>query len=236
MTVATGLTPVSIRAVTLAETQPSAFWSEAQSLFDELCELAERLRLSPEVTDEVARKVVAVAERIPDSPDDLSAMDPYLRASLLTAVVHAQAAAVKRERGRLVVEVERARQALRDIVDEHAVWRGGPRDAARWLVEDARIGRADVEELLDISSTTLRRWLDEREPTEPSPEASQRAMVVAKIVNHLRHAMTPRGVAMWLREPHPLLDDRTPLEELKDARSYQSLVHLAAGSRSAGAT
>jgi len=205
-------------------------------LFEELCNLAERLSQSATVTVELAGDIVAAAERIPESPDDLSEMDPYLRASLLTAVVHAQAAAVRRDRPRLVVALERARQAMRDIVDEHPVWRGGARDAVRWLVESARIPRTDVEDLLEVSPTTLRRWLDKGDATEPLADAAERAMVVAKIVNHLRHAMTPRGVVLWLQEPHPLLDDRSPLEEMKDARAYQSLIHLAAGARSVGAT
>jgi hypothetical protein len=228
---------VTIPTVTLdATVAPSRFWAESQSLFEEIGSLSERLSQMDRVTDEMAEATAAVAERIPESPQDLSDMDPYLRTSLLTAVVHSQAAATRRDRPRLVIALERARQAMRDIVDERPVWTGGARDAVRWLVEDARIPRSDVEELLEMSSATIRRWLDPDDSVEPSAEAADRAMAVAKIVNHLRHAMTPRGVVMWLQEPHPLLDDRAPLVELKDARSYQSLVHLAAGARSVGAT
>lgn len=60
--------------------------------------------------------------------------------------------------------------------------------------------------------------------------------MVAKIVNHLRHAMTPRGAVQWLQRPHPMLDDRRPIEELKDPDSYQRLIHLASGTRSFVAT
>jgi uncharacterized protein (DUF2384 family) len=223
--------------VSLAEVeQTGVFWQESGALFETFCELVEELSRSTNVSAAFVRRVVETAERIPETPVDLADMDPYLRTSLLTAVVHSQSAASRRERSRLLIELERARQAMRDIVDERPVWRGGPRDAARWLVEDARIPKADIERLLDISPTTLRRWLDPDDGTEPSADTAERAAAVAKIVNHLRHAMTPRGVVMWLQAPHPDLDDRAPIDELKDFRSYQRLIHLAAGARSVGAT
>jgi hypothetical protein len=223
--------------VSVAEVVPTnAFWNATGALFDTFSELVEELSRSAEVSDAFIERVRETAERIPESPDDLSGIDPYLRTSLLTAVVHSMSAASRRERSRLLVELERARQALRDIVDERPVWTGGPRDAARWLMEEARIPKSDIERLLSISSTTLRRWLDPDDETEPSVDTADRAAAVAKIVNHLRHAMTPRGVVLWLQAPHPALDDRAPVDELKDFRSYHRLVHLAAGARSVGAT
>jgi uncharacterized protein (DUF2384 family) len=55
---------------------------------------------------------------------------------------------------------------------------------------------------------------------------------MAKVVNHLRHSMTPRGAVQWLLRPHPALDDRRPVDELKDPTSYRLLINLASGTRS----
>jgi len=220
----------------VALTQQAAFQgfaAHAPELFEEFCKLAQELQESSEVTESLAKEVTRLAERIPDTGDGLADTDPFLRLSLLTGVVHAQAAAAERDRPRLVVAVERARQALRDIVDEDPIWRGGPVAALRFLLDEVQLPRTQVQELLDVGASTLRRWL---ETDQVPPPAAERVAVVAKIVNHLRHALTARGVVMWLNEPHPDLDDRSPIDELKDVRSYQRLVYLAAGARSAGAS
>lgn len=212
------------------------FWDDAPVLLDVLQNIVSELGQSGEVAAELEERVGQIADLIPETPEPLRLMDPYLRDALLTAVVHAQRAVDTARRRELLIALERARQAVRDLLDERPVWVGGPKHAVRWLVDEAQLPKSVVEELLDFSPTTLRRWLDPEDETEPSPEAADRAQVVAKIVNHLRHAMTARGVAIWMMEPHPDLDDRAPVTELKDPASYHHLVRLASGSRSVGAT
>ena len=90
----------------------------------------------------------------------------------------------------------------------------------------------DLAELLHVSESSVRRWSNLDDSTEPSGDTADRVMMIAKIVNHLRHAMTPRGSVQWLLRPHPALDDRRPADELKDPSSYRSLVSLASGARS----
>lgn len=196
--------------------------------------VGEAIELS-ELTEEVRLQVRALADSIPNTPEPLSDIDPYLRSALLTGVIHALRAAENSDRAELRINVERVRQALRDLLDETPVWRGGSKHAAIWL-KDQGLPIPALADLLHTSEASVRRWSNPEDDTEPSGENDARVMVVAKVVNHLRHAMTPRGALNWLQRPHPDLDDRRPADELKDAESYRRLVHLASGARSFIAT
>ncbi len=206
------------------------FWTRVPALF----ELADNVGLaleSSETTDVVEEQIRELVASIPETPEPLDDMDPYLRSALLTAVIHAVRAEERGDRSQLRIAVERIRQALRDLIDEHPVWRGGPKDAAIWL-RASGLTVEDLAELLHTSESSVRRWSNRDDETEPSGDAGDRVMAVAKIVNHLRHAMTPRGAVRWLLRPHPVLEDRRPVDELKDPTSYRLLVHLASGARS----
>jgi len=206
------------------------FWTRAPALFALASEVGDALETSA-TTDPVAARIRRLAAGIPETPEPLSDMDPYLRSALLTAVIHAMRAEEESNRGELRVAVERIRQALRDLLDEQPVWRGGPKDAAIWLRRQ-NLSVDSLVELLHASETTVRRWTSADDPTEPSGDAGDRVMVIAKVVNHLRHSMTPRGTVQWLLRPHPALDDRRPVDELKDPTSYRMLINLASGTRS----
>ena len=171
------------------------------------------------------------ADALPDSPEPLSEMDPYLRSALLTGMIHSLLAADTRDRAGLRVTIERVRQALRDILDERPVWRAGPKDAVLWLRAQG-FSIADLSRLSGVSETSLRRWCSPADETEPSGEHSDRLVVMAKMVNHLRHAVTARGALQWLERPHPALDDRRAIDEVKDPGSYRMLASLALGARS----
>lgn len=95
------------------------------------------------------------------------------------------------DRTQLRVAVERVRQALRDMLDEHPVWRAGTKDAAVWL---GGIGLAtdDLAQVFSVSADTVRRWTNPENSQSPSDDHGNKVVVVAKIVNHLRHA--PRCV------------------------------------------
>ncbi len=206
------------------------FWQRAPALFALANEVSQILETS-ETTDAVAEQIRELAAAIPETPEPLGEMDPYLRSALLTAVIHALRAVERGDRADLRIAVERIRQALRDVLDEQPVWRGGAKDAAMWL-RKRDLSVEDLTELLNASQTSVRRWANPNDPTEPSAEAGERVVITAKIVNHLRHAMTARGAVQWMLRPHPALDDRRPVDELKDPESYRLLVNLASGVRS----
>ena len=154
---------------------------------------------------------------------------------MLTAVIHALPSEETDDRRELRIAVERIRQALRDLLDEHPVWRGGPKHAAVWLRQQGlRVN--DLAEILGVSESTIRRWVSDEDESQPSGELAERVVVIAKVVNHLRHAITARGMVQWLERPHPELDGRAPIDEVKDADSYRRLINLASGARSFVAT
>lgn len=210
------------------------FWAVAPELFAMAESINAQLE-SSEVSQPVVDLVRRLADAMPETPEPLDDMDPYLRSALLTGVIHSLLAAEAGDRGDLRVTVERVRQALRDLLDEHPVWRSGPKHAVIWM-RDQGLTSSDMAALLSISETSIRRWSSPEDDTEPSGDNAARVMVVAKVVNHLRHAMTTRGTVQWLQRPHPALDDRRPVDELKDPDSYRRLIHLASGARSVVAT
>ena len=101
------------------------FWKRAPELFELANAVGQALESSP-TAHSVEQQIRELAAGIPETPDPLSDMDPYLRSALLTAVIHALRAEENDDRSELRIAVERIRQALRDVLDERPVWRGGP--------------------------------------------------------------------------------------------------------------
>jgi hypothetical protein len=209
-------------------------WEQADALYRLAQDLGSALEGAPdlEAAHGLLRELMGA---LPETPEALGDVDPYLRSALLLAVIHALRAWEERDRTDFRVAAEQLRQAARDIADERPVWRAGPKDAALWL-KSKGLTANDISQLAAVSDSTARRWVNEADESSPGGEHADRVIVIAKILNHLRHAMTARGATQWLKRPHPALDDRRPIDELKDPSSYRFLVHLAAGTRSHVAT
>jgi len=177
--------------------------------------------------------------------DDISALtseapgevDPYLLLSAQSALIGAlraidspDAAAARRE---IRTRLEQMRHVFRDIAE------GGPlyeersaRDIARWLAAVLDTSQASLAELLGVSARTFQRWISEAGPGGPQGEDARRVRVVARIANHLRHALSGPGVVRWFGQPYPQLDGQRPLDLLDDPRAADLLTTLAAGARS----
>lgn len=221
----------SLATVAAMETSPTTeFWANAPRLFELASAIGAALEHS-EVSELISDQVRELADGIPTTPEPLDGMDPYLRSILLTSIIHALRTEEEGDRRELRLAIERVRQALRDVLDERPVWRAGPKDAAMWLRAQG-LSAGDLAVLLSTSETSVRRWANPEDETAPAGEGGDRLMVLAKAVNHLRHAMTPRGALQWLQRPHPALDDRRPIDELKDPAAYRHVIHLASGVRS----
>lgn len=166
--------------------------------------------------------------------EPLDAGDPYLVLALQRALIELsqQVEAESGPRGQIRVALERARQALRDLVDEAPVADDQPgKSVARWLADRLDVRQQEVADLLGVSSRTFQRWLSESDPSSPEGDDAMRLRIVAKITNHLRHAMTGRGVLLWLRTPHPRIH-HAPAELLEKPEQFPLLVRLASAARS----
>lgn len=210
------------------------FWAVAPDLRDRADAIQEALERADTVSD-IAEDVVALAGALPKFADGYAEADPYLTRALQAGTINALLAVRDEDRTELRVAVERVRQALRDMLDERPVWSAGTKDAAVWL-GSVGLSIDDLAEVFAVSPETVRRWVNPSNAQSPTGEQADRVVVTAKIVNHLRHAMTPRGALQWLTRSHPALSDRRPVDELKDAESYQQLVRLASNARSFVAT
>lgn len=204
-------------------------------------ELAERnLRLARET--EISEDLRLYLEQLADDVSTLTSeapgeVDPYLLLSAQSALIGAlraldipDAATARRE---LRTRLEQMRHVFRDIAE------GGPlyedrsaREMARWLASVLDTSQASLAELLGVSPRTFQRWISETGPGGPQGEDARRVRVVARIVNHLRHALTGPGVVRWFARPHPQLAGGRPLDVLDDPQAADLLTTLAAGSRS----
>jgi uncharacterized protein (DUF2384 family) len=179
-------------------------------------------------------------EQLADTVDSLAAggdIDPYLLVSAQSALNHAMRlffssdlAGARRE---MRTRLEQMRQVFRDIAE------GGPlyedtsaKEIARWLVDALDTSQASLAELLGVSARTLQRWISESASVGPDGEDARRVRVVARIANHLRHALTGPGVVRWFQLPHPQLGRRRPLDVLDDPQAAELLTTLAASTRS----
>lgn len=191
-------------------------------------EISEDLRL---YLEQLADDVSAFTSEAPGE------VDPYLLLSAQSALIGAlraldspDAAVARRE---IRTRLEQMRHVFRDIAE------GGPlyqdrsaREIARWLAAVLDTSQASLAELLGVSVRTFQRWISETGPGGPQGEDAQRVRVVARIANHLRHALTGPGVVRWFARPHPQLGGGRPLDVLDDPQAADLLTTLAAGARS----
>lgn len=202
-------------------------------------EAAAELATSPKVSDQVWRAVSRVRE-VRQSLDrrDLESADPYLILALDSGLFRSWAAQVEpggedARRRRLRPALEQVRQALRDLQTETPVADDRPvKDVVSWLDDVLDASQREIAELLETSPRTYQRWLSDSDDAAPSGEDARRVRVLARIVQHLRHVWTGPGVLMWLRAPHPALDNESPLSALASPDRTIELLGAASASRS----
>jgi|GEM_PF-1810985 len=191
-------------------------------------EISEDLRL---YLDQLADDVAALTSEAPGE------IDPYLLLAAQGALIRAlrvldsdDAPAARRE---MRTRLEQMRQVFRDISEGGPLYEDRPaRELARWLATALDVSQASLAELLGVSTRTFQRWLSEESVGRPEGEDARRVRVVARIANHLRHALTGPGVVRWFDLPNPQLAGRRPLELLDDPSAAEQLTNLAAGARS----
>lgn len=201
---------------------------------------AKNLRLARE--SEISEDLRLYLEQLADNVAALTGgastdIDPYLLLAAQAALIRAlrlldsdDPATARRE---MRTRLEQMRQVFRDIAE------GGPlyedksaREIAQWLAAVLNAPQGSLAELLGVSTRTLQRWISESGSTGPDGEDARRIRVVARIVNHLRHALTGPGVLRWFQLAHPQLGGQRPLDVLVEPHAAALLTTLAASSRS----
>lgn len=187
-----------------------------------------------ETVDDLVRELLAMPE------SDAAQMDPYLLLALQRGVLAATRALhlprVEDQRRNLRIALEQIRQSLRDFSEARSTLEETPaKDVARWLVDTVSVPQATWAELIGTTPRTFQRWISLVDPTRPQGEEERRLRVIARMVNHLRHAFTGPGVVAWLQQPSDDLRGAAPVALLDRPDAIKQLVTLAARARSFGA-
>jgi uncharacterized protein (DUF2384 family) len=214
----------------------SHFWQLAPALFQQLNAAGGSLAVSEIVPQEVERSFEALVNALPDTPEALGGANPYLVGALFASAVHGLQALHEEDphlrRRRLRIPLERARQALRDLLAEEPVMEDRPpKQVAEWLLQHEEIPRVDLARLLAVSPSTLRRWANPTVPAAPRGSEARRLRILARVVNQLRWSYTSAGVVEWLGRPHPMLKGEAPEVLLEDPEGALALLRLASATR-----
>lgn len=204
-------------------------------------ELAQVLRFTatrPGLDEDAKLAIKQVLHQLPS--DDVRAAfadcDPYLVEQLFAgafgvalALSETDEAAARRTAR---VNLERARQALRDLLEEGSVGSDQPiKEVVRWLVEAAEVPQGEIATLLRTTTRTLQRWMSTNDTAAPTREQATAVRTLARVLNQLRHTLTPSGTIAWLTRSHPGLGGAAPRDLLAEPRSASRLLSAASAQR-----
>jgi DNA-binding transcriptional regulator YiaG len=199
--------------------------------------LVARNREVPEQAWDLVKEMSARLDRLEVSR--WGAIDPYLQAVFLRGFAQATKALQERDRAeaRNLVRtgLERMRHALQEIADAAKVGdERSPKQLVSWLSEILPVSQRELAAILGVNARKLQRWL--HGANEPEGDDALRVTVVARIVNQLRHSLTPVGVLRWFDRTRAELGGRKPRTLLASAEHIPQLIELAASIRHSDAT
>lgn len=106
-----------------------------------------------------------------------------------------------------------------------AVGRSGVAALLGELVATGTVDGADVARAVGTTARSVARW--RTGASTPRRDLEERLLELAAVVDALRCATGDAGLArLWLRRPHPGLDDDKPLERIA-AGAYRDVLALA---------
>lgn len=222
--------------------RPSVAGYFSKELFDSLEKANRELATTAEAPETVRKAVLAIAETVAASSDvEFDEVDPYLSNAFqrgLTVSLLGLKSGARRERRLLRLGLEQMRQAVRDVLEGQVIRDEVPlKERVRWLADVLHVPQADLAELLGTNQRQLQRWLSPSDPAEPKSDDAWRVDLVTRVVNHLRHVLTPQGVFYWFESPHPDLKGQSPSDLLDDPSEHAAvLMRLASGARSHSAS
>jgi len=86
---------------------------------------------------------------------------------------------------------------------------------AVYVHETANLNGIDIARATGVADSTARAWLaGTRSPSRT--RAAERLVELSAIVERLVRVMDPDYIAVWLRKPIRALDDRKPLDVIRD--------------------
>ena len=97
---------------------------------------------------------------------------------------------------------------------------------AVYVHEAAKLNGIDIARATGVADSTARAWLaGTRSPSRS--HAAERLVELSAIVERLVRLMEPEYIAVWLRKPIRALDDRKPLDVIRDG-DYREVSKLVA--------
>lgn len=218
--------------------EPPVWLSDSGSIEREIAARNERLASNEEIPDDLRFFVDDLADQLIDLPDMAALrVDPYLllaaQRALLGSLRALDVEDASLARSQMRIRLEQLRQVYRDLAEGAAVYEDrGAKQVAAWLAEVLDVSQTRLAKLLDVSPRTLQRWVSETDPVGPEGEDARRLRVIARVANHLRHALTGPGVVLWFEVPSAQLGGTRPLDLLDDPNAAARLATLAASARS----
>jgi hypothetical protein len=202
----------------------------------ELGEANELLGKQEETPAAVIRLVLDLTEALRNAGEEqLGPADPYRLIALLNATLAARHAVGDDDPARrreLRLRLEQLRQLFLDLAGDEPVSdeRSG-KEIARWLAEVVDVSQQQLADLLGVKRRTFQRWVSEKDEAGPNTVNDRRLRIVARLVNQLRHGLSPTGVIRWFEHPRAALGDRRPADVLDEPDVLARLQTLAASVR-----
>ncbi len=99
------------------------------------------------------------------------------------------------------------------ILDEiYESLEGSPNPDTEWLSISAVLGRELLLKLLDISNSSIERYIDQKRPTPDS--IAVKLHTLARIIAHLSGAYNDIGIRRWFERPRSQLNGSSPADLL----------------------
>jgi len=194
----------------------------------------EQLRQAPEADNSLAERWADIARRLKNLRHGIEAddYDKEQLAILATALLDIRDALDGEAWDldvcdRLMIELERIRQVVRDALDEHV---NGVSGDARVLMEDLErwlpnITDQTIARLVGVDRRTLSRWRHH----DGQPRRNLRMLV--RLVAILRHNWDEEGIVAWFDRPRRDLGGRRPATLIDDPNAEAQLIDAARSGR-----
>lgn len=95
-----------------------------------------------------------------------------------------------------------------------------------YVHEKAHLSGHDIARATGAADSTVRSWLARTRSPSRSNEVVERLIELSAIVERLMRVIDPSYVSIWMRKPIPALDDRKPLDMIRngDFRDVSKIV------------